>query len=68
MKLLLIITFLLFGLNVHATEGEDQVECLAKNIYHEARGESTAGMFAVGFVTLNRVMDSRYPNTICGVV
>lgn len=41
---------------------------LAMNIYHEARGETLEGMFAVGAVTLNRVASSKYPNTIEGVV
>lgn len=45
-----------------------QIECLAKNIYHEARGESTTGKIAVAFVTLNRVKSTKYPKTICGVV
>lgn len=42
--------------------------CLADNVYHEARGQGTAGQIAVIFVTLNRVVDSRYPNSICDVV
>lgn len=42
--------------------------CLAENIYYEARNEDIRGQFAVASVTLNRVNDSRYPNTICGVV
>jgi hypothetical protein len=42
--------------------------CLAKNIYHEARGEDILGQYAVAQVTLNRVESSRYPNTICEVV
>tara|TARA_B100001093_G_C26815263_1_gene1009405 strand:+ start:1467 stop:2087 length:621 start_codon:yes stop_codon:yes gene_type:complete len=46
----------------------DQMHCLATNIYHEARGESIEGKFAVGHVTLNRVHNDRYPNDICGVV
>jgi N-acetylmuramoyl-L-alanine amidase len=46
----------------------DQMICLATNIYHEARGESVNGKFAVGNVTLNRVNHKNYPNTICGVV
>ena len=45
-----------------------QLTCLALNVYHEARGEPTAGQFAVAKVTLNRVASSRYPNTICEVV
>ena len=42
--------------------------CMAQNIYHEARNESTAGMVAVGNVTLNRVNDARFPSSVCGVV
>ena len=42
--------------------------CLALNLYHEARSERTAGMWAVGDVTINRVKSSSFPNTICGVV
>lgn len=30
------------------------VQCLARNIYHEARGESVEGQLGVAFVTLNR--------------
>jgi spore germination cell wall hydrolase CwlJ-like protein len=42
--------------------------CLAQAIYFEARGETVDGQFAVGRVVLNRVKDTRYPDTICGVV
>jgi len=45
------------------------VECLAKNIYYEARGESQKGKIAVAQVTLNRVIHpSEFNKTICGVV
>jgi len=44
------------------------VLCLAMNLYHEARGEPLAGQLAVGFSTMNRVADKRYPDTVCGVV
>jgi len=42
--------------------------CLAKNIYHEARGEPLEGQVAVAQVTLNRVASGNFQNTICGVV
>jgi spore germination cell wall hydrolase CwlJ-like protein len=42
-----------------------QAQCLAENIYHEARGESIAGQFAVAHVTLNRAIDGK---TVCQVV
>ena len=43
-------------------------ECLALNMYHEARGQGIAGELAVTAVVLNRVNDKRYPNTVCEVV
>ncbi len=42
--------------------------CLARNIYHEARGEPTAGQHAVAEVTLNRVASRHFPGTVCDVV
>ena len=47
---------------------EKQLECLAKNIYFEARNEPFVGQFAVALVTLNRVNDTDFPNTVCEVV
>jgi spore germination cell wall hydrolase CwlJ-like protein len=45
------------------------LECLAKNIYFEARGESKEGKIAVAQVTLNRVIhQTEFNKTICGVV
>jgi spore germination cell wall hydrolase CwlJ-like protein len=45
-----------------------QLECLATNVYHEARNEGITGQRAVAWATLNRVKSKRYPNTICEVV
>jgi spore germination cell wall hydrolase CwlJ-like protein len=45
-----------------------QVECLAKNIYFEAGGETHKGKLAVAEVTMNRVHNKLYPKTVCGVV
>ena len=47
---------------------QKSIECMALNIYHEARSLSTAGRLAVAQVTLNRVNSTKYPNTICDVV
>ena len=47
---------------------DEEASCLALNIYHEARGQSIAGQIAVGQVTLNRLRDRRFPNTICEVI
>lgn len=49
-------------------QGDEQSNCLATAIYHEARGESIAGQQAVAEVVLNRVDDAAFPRTICGVV
>ena len=46
----------------------NEKHCLAQNIYFEAGNQSLDGMAAVADVTLNRVQNSRYPNTICDVV
>jgi len=42
--------------------------CLATNIYFEARGEDLRGQLAVAEVTLNRVHNDKYPDSICAVV
>ena len=47
---------------------EEEVRCLAENIYFEARNESVMGQIAVAYVTLNRVFAKKHPNTICDVV
>lgn len=45
-----------------------EVECLARNIYHEAAFEPKDGWKAVASVTLNRVLSGNYADSICGVV
>ncbi|MCK5015978.1 MAG: cell wall hydrolase, partial [Candidatus Peribacteraceae bacterium] len=44
------------------------VEWMALNIYHEARGEVIKGMIGVALVTLNRADGKNFPDTIEGVV
>lgn len=51
-----------------AATGDDQWQCLATAIYHEARGETIRGQFAVAEVILNRADSPAYPRSICGVV
>lgn len=46
----------------------EEISCLAKNLYFEARGETEEGQIAVASVTLNRVKKKYYPNSVCGVV
>lgn len=44
------------------------IQLLARAINGEARGEPYEGQVAIGAVILNRVKDSRFPNTIAGVI
>lgn len=44
------------------------VQLIARAINGEARGEPYEGQVAIGAVILNRVKDSRFPNTIAGVI
>lgn len=43
-------------------------ECLMRAMYFESNRSSSEGMLAVGTVVMNRVGDSRYPKSVCGVV
>lgn len=54
--------------NVEWSKNDQEVICLAENIFHEARNQSVEGMQAVGFVTLNRVDHVDYPDSVCEVV
>jgi spore germination cell wall hydrolase CwlJ-like protein len=45
-----------------------EVDCLAKNIYFEAKGEPRAGKIAVAEVTMNRVKSKQFPRSVCAVV
>ena len=51
-----------------ASISEEERECLARNVYFEARSETIQGQVAVAWVTLNRMESPRFPNSICGVV
>jgi len=42
--------------------------CLALNLYFEARDQHVVGQSAVGFSTMNRFKDERYPDSVCSVV
>lgn len=45
-----------------------EVQCLAENVFYEARGEPLVGQYAVAEVTMNRVASPLFPNTVCEVV
>ncbi|MDF1871220.1 cell wall hydrolase [Vannielia sp.] len=50
------------------TKGGAEWQCLTEALYHEARGETVKGQFAVAEVILNRAKSGLYPNTVCGVI
>ena len=50
------------------TSSTSDLQLMARAINGEARGEPYEGQVAVGAVILNRVRDSRFPNTIAGVI
>jgi N-acetylmuramoyl-L-alanine amidase len=54
----------------HRLDGQvlQDLHCLALNIYWEARSESMNGQLAVAAVTMNRVRNERFPDTVCEVV
>ena len=51
-----------------ASAKTSDIQLMARAINGEARGEPYEGQVAVGAVILNRVKDSRFPNTISGVI
>jgi spore germination cell wall hydrolase CwlJ-like protein len=54
--------------NRYAQRRAEDLECLAENVYFEARGEPLAGQYAVAEVTLNRTHARNFPHTVCQVV
>jgi spore germination cell wall hydrolase CwlJ-like protein len=48
--------------------GDADLNCLALNVYHEARNQPLEGQLAVAHVTLNRLEESRSASTVCEIV
>ncbi len=51
-----------------ADEQAEEMKCLALNIYFETHASSLVDAMSVSDVVLNRVVSTRYPNTVCNVV
>lgn len=66
MKIILFVLTILFAPLAYSIDSD--IRCLAKNIYHEARGETIKGQVAVALVTLNRSKHDDFPDSICSVV
>lgn len=47
---------------------KNDLDCLTRNIYYEARGEDQRGKLAVAHVTINRLKTGHWGSTICKVV
>jgi len=47
---------------------DEQANCIAIAVYHEARGESVEGQLAVARVIMNRAASGKYPASWCGTV
>jgi spore germination cell wall hydrolase CwlJ-like protein len=57
------------SVNHASAEGAKRdLQCLAKAVYFEARGEPEAGQLAVAQVVMNRVKHWFYPDDVCAVV
>ena len=54
--------------DITAEKRQRQLDCLARNIYHEAGYEPFEGKVAVAQVTINRTESGQFPSDICGVV
>lgn len=53
---------------ISAEDRTKQLDCLTRNIYHEAASEPFEGKVAVAQVTMNRVDAGKFGNGVCGVV
>lgn len=56
------------GNSSSASSNNTDLNLLSKLVHAEARGEPYKGMVAVAATVLNRVADSRFPNSIAGVI
>lgn len=69
LKCAVIVLSLSLTATLHAKSYDNtQIQCIAQNAYHEARGEGEKGMLGTIFVVLNRTKDSRFPSTPCKVI
>ncbi len=51
-----------------SNQSSSDLNLLARCVYAEARGESYVGQVAIAAVVLNRVKNSKFPNSIAGVI
>lgn len=68
LKLWVATLLLLFVSTPSMPSVEADIDCLAKVIYHESRGEPILGQIGVAWVVLNRVRSEGFPSNICKVI
>ena len=51
-----------------ASDANNDIYCMAQNIYFEAGNQPLAGKVAVAHVVLNRTEHPNYPTDVCGVI
>ena len=66
-------TLAALGINTSSSSGSkssnnSDLNLLSHLVYGEARGEPYTGMVAVAATVMNRVSDSRFPNSVAGVI
>lgn len=54
--------------NITRPVSDEEIHCMALNIYFEARSEVLEGQYAVAEVVMYRVMHDDFPDSICSVV
>mgnify|MGYP003685576849 FL=1 len=59
---------MIYPLSLEASDPNNEIYCLAQNIYFEAGNQPVAGKVAVSQVVINRVEHPSYPDNICDVV
>jgi spore germination cell wall hydrolase CwlJ-like protein len=64
----LLMGLLLLPSTLQASDPNNEMYCMAQNIYFEAGNQPLAGKIAVSQVVLNRVEHPSYPDNICDVV
>jgi spore germination cell wall hydrolase CwlJ-like protein len=72
MKFLTIVFMsLMMAFSAQASDSQhtrNELNCLSRAVYWEARGEGERGMRAVAHVVMNRKNNPRFPSNVCGVV
>jgi len=52
----------------YAANSQNEINCLAQNIYFEAGNQPERGKIAVATTVMNRIRDGRFGNSACSVI